>query len=66
MTETETGIALVQITGKCPHCEVRKYQIDTTEGRAMQIVSAAIDAHVREEHPDLIVASLPADADQGA
>lgn len=47
-----TGIRLVKATAKCPHCDVRKHQIDGTEERALRIVTEAIEAHVREAHPD--------------
>lgn len=43
---------LVRVTGKCPYCDVRKNQIDSTEERAMQVVSDALDAHVLEAHPE--------------
>lgn len=47
-----SGLSLVQVSGKCPYCDVRKHQIDTTQERAMQVVSDAIDAHVRDMHPE--------------
>lgn len=47
-----SGLALVSVTGKCPHCDVRKHQIDTTQERAVEVVGDAIDAHIREAHPD--------------
>ena len=46
------GIRLVQVTGKCPHCEVRKHQISGTKEHAMQVVSDAIAHHVAEAHPE--------------
>jgi hypothetical protein len=46
-------ITLIKATGKCPHCDVRKHQIDCTQERAIQVVSDAIEHHIREEHPEL-------------
>lgn len=46
------GIRLVRVTGECPHCGVKKHQIDGTEERALQVVRDAIARHVAEAHPD--------------
>lgn len=43
---------LAQVTGQCPHCDVRKHQIDSDQDRAMKIVSDAIERHVAETHPE--------------
>lgn len=49
-----SGVRLVQVSGKCPHCDVKKHQIDGTEERAMQVVSDAIERHIQEAHPDTV------------
>lgn len=48
-----SGMRLVRVTGKCPHCEVRKHQIDVSEERALEVVGAAIERHVVEAHSEL-------------
>lgn len=47
-------MSLVTVTGKCPHCEVRKHQISSVE-HALQVVSDAIERHVAEEHPKQVL-----------
>jgi len=47
------GFRLVQVTAQCPHCDVRKHQIDGTEERALQVVRDAIARHVQEVHPEI-------------
>ncbi len=44
------SMTLVQVSAQCPHCDVKKHQIDGDEHRAMQIVGDAIDRHIREAH----------------
>ena len=49
-----TGARFVRLTGTCPHCGLRKNQIDTSEAHAVQVLDAAFDRHIREEHPTVI------------
>lgn len=43
-------IRLVKVTGKCPHCGVRKHQIDGTEERAVMVLNEAFTRHIAEAH----------------
>lgn len=49
-----SGFGLVRVTGKCPHCEERRHQIDGTQERAVQVVSDAIEKHIAEAHPECV------------
>lgn len=48
-----SGLGVVQVTAKCPHCDVRKHQIDFSEEHAIQVVSDAMEAHISEAHPEV-------------
>lgn len=48
-----SGIAVVKVSGKCPHCDVRKNQIDTSEEHAVQVLDDAFARHIAEVHPDV-------------
>ncbi len=47
-----SGWRLVKASAECPHCDVKKHQIDSTKERAFRIVADALDAHIREAHPN--------------
>jgi hypothetical protein len=44
----------IKLTGKCPHCDVTKHQIDTSEEHAVQVLNDAFAVHIREDHPDVV------------
>lgn len=48
-----SGIRFVKIGAQCPHCDVRKHQIDTSEEHAIQVVQDAMDRHIEEAHSDV-------------
>lgn len=43
----------IKLTGKCPHCDVRKHQIDTSEEHAVEVLNAAFAKHISEDHPEV-------------
>ena len=41
----------VEVSGKCPHCEVVKHQIDTDQEHAVEVLNKVIERHIADEHP---------------
>lgn len=42
----------IKLSGKCPHCDVVKHQIDTSEEHAVDVLNKAFADHIAAEHPD--------------
>lgn len=46
------SIILSTVIATCPHCGHQASQIDTDKKHAIKVVSAAMQRHITDEHPE--------------